>query len=72
VILAPISSGNMQRVYPFEVRLEVGEGGLPQPSKILLDQIRTVDKSRLANRIGVLMAERMADANEAIRRSLAI
>lgn len=72
VIVAPVSSGNVQRVYPFEVRLEVGEAGLPQRSKVLLDQIRTVDKSRLGNRIGVLSPERMEAVNRAIRLSLAV
>ena len=72
VIVASISSGNMQRVYPFEVRLEAGEADLRQSSKVLLDQIRTVDKSRLANRIGMLTTERMADVDRAIRLSLAV
>ena len=66
------SSGNVQRVYPFEVRLEGEEAGLPQRSKVLLDQIRTVDKSRLGNRIGILTPERMEDVNRAIRLSLAV
>ncbi len=72
VIVAPVSSGHIQRVYPFEVRLETGEAGLRQPSKVLLDQIRTVEKSRLANRIGALTTERMAEVNDAIRLSLAV
>lgn len=72
VIVAPISSNNLQRVYPFEVRLEAGEVGLRQPSKVLLDQIRTVDKARLTNRIGLLVAERMTDINDAIQLSLAV
>jgi len=72
VIVAPVSSGNVQRVYPFEVRLAAGESGLSQDSKVLLDQIRTVDKSRLGSRIGVLTAERMEAVNRAIRLSLAV
>ncbi len=72
VIVAPVSSGNVQRVYPFEVRLEGGEAGLPQRSKVLLDQIRTVDKSRLGNRIGMLTPARMEDVNRAIQLSLAV
>ncbi len=72
VIVAPVSSGNLQRVYPFEVLLEAGEAGLWEASKVLLDQIRTVDKSRLGNRIGRLTTERMADVGDAIRLSLAV
>jgi mRNA interferase MazF len=72
VIVAPVSSGNVQRIDPFEVRLTAGEGGLSQDSKVLLDQIRTVDKSRLGNRIGVCTAERLEAVNRAIRLSLAV
>ena len=72
VIVAPVSSGNMRRVYPFEVRLETGEAGLPRRSKVLLDQSRTVDKSRLGDRIGILTLERMEEVNRAIRLSLAV
>jgi mRNA-degrading endonuclease toxin of MazEF toxin-antitoxin module len=39
---------------------------------MLLDQIRTVDKSRLGSRIGVLTAECMEAVNRAIRLSLAV
>lgn len=72
VIVALISTGNVSRIYPFEVRLETGEGGLTQVSKVLLDQIRTVDKSRLGNRIGQLPAIRMEEVSRAISLSLAV
>ena len=72
VIVAPISSGSVKKVYPFEVRLNAGEGRLSQASKVLLDQIRTVDKARLGNKIGILTVERMEEVNRAIRLSLAV
>ena len=72
VIVAPVSSHGTYKVYPFEVRLNAGEGGLPQASKVLLDQIRTVDKSRLGNNIGFLTPDRMEEVNRAIRLSLAV
>jgi mRNA interferase MazF len=72
VIVAPVSSGNTRRVYPFEVLVPAGEGGLTQDSKVLLDQIRTVDKHRLGRQLGGLSPERMQDVDEAIRRSLAV
>ena len=72
VIVAPISSGNTQKVYPFEVLLNAGEGGLPQASKVLLDQLRTVDKARLGHHIGRLSRERMEEVNRAIRLSLTV
>ena len=72
VIVAAISSGSAERVYPFEVLLATGEAGLGKSSKVLLDQIRTVDKRRLEGRLGTLSAERMAEVDIAVLRSLGI
>ena len=72
VIVAPISSGSTDKVYPFEVLLQAAEAGLPKASKVLLDQIRTVDKQRLGARIGALTSQRMEEVNRAVRLSLAV
>ena len=72
VIVAPIRSQTVGRVYPFEVDLAAGEGGVSQASKVLLDQIRTVDKARLGRRLGSLSAARIAAVARAIRLSLAV
>lgn len=72
VIVAPVSSKEVAKVYPFEARVEAGEGGLGSSSKVLLDQIRTADKRRLARRLGTLTPERMDQVNAAIRVSLAL
>ncbi|MDQ2996371.1 MAG: type II toxin-antitoxin system PemK/MazF family toxin [Chloroflexota bacterium] len=72
VIVAPISSSSVRKTYPFEVHLNPGEGGLSKESKILLDQIRTLDKSRLGEQIGTFGAERIEEVNRAIRISLAV
>lgn len=70
VIVAPITSSNVTRVYPFEVLVQTGEGGLTQTSKVALDQIRAVDKQRLGRRVGSLSIERMKDIDQAIRLTL--
>ena len=70
VIVAPVSSANVSRVYPFEVAVGAGEGGLVAASKVLLDQIRTIDKQRLGRRLGELATDRMLQVDEAIRLSL--
>jgi mRNA interferase MazF len=72
VIVAPLTSKGIGRVYPFEVLIPAGEAGLSQPSKVLLDQIRAVDKMRLQQYLGVLPAARMRAVDQAIRRSLAV
>ena len=72
VVVAPLSSHGIDRVYPFEVLVPTGEGSLTRASKVLLDQIRTVDKARLASRIGALSPEHMLLVDQAIRLSLAV
>jgi len=47
VTLLPITS-NVKKIYPFEVFLPKGEGGVDKEGKIKTDQVRTVDKRRLA------------------------
>ena len=72
VIIAPLTSGGTGRVYPFEVLVNPGEAGLSRASKVVLDQIRTVDKLRLGARMGSLLADRMLHVDRAIRISLAV
>ena len=72
VIVAPITSGNTHRVFPFEVFVSAGESGLKSDSKVLLDQIRAVAKRRLGARIGALDEKRLIEVGQAIRLSLAV
>lgn len=51
------------KVYPFEVFLPSGTGGLDRDSKIMLDQIRSVDKKRLIRRIGRLEKDVLIQAS---------
>ncbi len=50
VIVAPITS-NVSRVYRSELRIPAA-GGLKNESKIMLDQIRSIDKARIKERLG--------------------
>lgn len=54
VTVLPITSKNIQKVYPFEVFLSKGSGNLPKDSKVKADQIRTIDKRRILTFIGKL------------------
>jgi mRNA interferase MazF len=53
VIVAPITS-SVGKIYPFEVFVPSGIGGLEKDSKIMLDQIRSLDKRRLVKKIGAI------------------
>jgi mRNA interferase MazF len=67
VIVAPITSSAV-RIFPFQVAIELNG----KTRKILLDQIRTLDKARLKNRIAVVEKSVMALVEKAIKISLAL
>ena len=67
VTVLPLSSRNLERIYPFEVFLPEGAGNLPKNSKVKADQIRTLDKSRLLTLVGSLEREDIAQIEKAIR-----
>ena len=65
----PITS-NVTKVFSFEVLLPKGTANLPKDSKAKADQIRTIDKSRLVRRIGLLPPSFMIFIEDAIKRHL--
>ena len=67
VTILPITSQNLEKIYPFEVFLPKGSGNLPKDSKVKADQIRTIDKMRVLTRIGRLGANEIAEIEKAIR-----
>lgn len=69
VTLVPISS-KVHRVYPFQVRLRAGEAGLSRESKVLCEQIRTVSRDRLTQRLGRVTARRLDQIKKALDRHL--
>jgi mRNA interferase MazF len=69
VTVAPISS-NTRRVFPFQVPLAAGEGGLERDSKVLCEQIRTLSRRRLLQQLGSLPADRLEEIRTALDRHL--
>lgn len=71
VIVAAITSGERAK---FDINIEVKspEGGLSKNSIILLNQIRSVDKSRLGKYWGRLSPSTMKKVDEAIKISLGL
>jgi mRNA interferase MazF len=68
-IVAALTS-RYRRPYPFQVEVPPDESGLNRVSLILLDQLRTIDKSRLLRPAGHLSPTRMLEVERAIKRSL--
>ena len=70
VIVAPISSRITKNDLPTHVLIETDF--LEKKSVILLEQIRTIDKKRIDERVGVLPDEYIDALNQAIKTSLDI
>ena len=71
-IVAAITSKFEDRRYPTEVLVRAAEGGLETDSVVLLNQIRSVDQSRLVRRLGALRAETMEEVDRALLVSLGL
>ena len=69
VIVAAITSQINKAKIPTHIELST-EYGLSKDSVLLLEQIRTLDKRRLKEKIGILDDKRMKDVNTALLISL--
>ena len=71
IIVAPITSGERTR-FRVNVAVKAPEGGLTNNSIILLNQIRTIDRSRIGRFWGQISPETAAKVDEAIKISLGL
>ena len=71
-IVAAISSKFDDRLYPTEVLIAPPEGGLTVDSVALLNQIRSIDRRRLAKRLGSVGAATMEKIDRAMQISLGL
>ena len=69
-IVAPITSKIYTKVYPSNVEVQSKDSGLKINSTILLNQIKTIDKSRIIKKISCLNNDIMKRVNLAIKISL--
>ena len=67
VVVLPLTS-NVDSRYPGEAMVVVNG----KPARVLGDQIRSLDKSRLQSRIDTLSQDELAAVDEAIRITLAL
>ncbi len=72
IIVAAVTSRRNKAQLPTHVSIDAAGNGLSKNSVVLLEQLRTIDKSRLRERIGTLNQELMPDVNEALGVSLGI
>ena len=60
-VVAAITSNLRLGAMPANVRLRRGEAGLPRASVVNVSQLRTIDRTRLVERVGVLGTSRIRD-----------
>lgn len=70
VIAAAITSQINKAKLPTHIEIHAGDYGLAKDSVVLLEQIRTIDKKRLKERIGEMPHDTMQRVNEALLISL--
>lgn len=69
--VVPITSAT-ERVYPFQVLLEAGAGGLTRDSKAQAEQIRSIDAERIGEQLGRLSDQLMGALDAALRLHLGL
>ncbi|HSH25648.1 MAG TPA: type II toxin-antitoxin system PemK/MazF family toxin [Massilibacterium sp.] len=72
VIVAAITAQIQKAKLPTHVEIDAKRYGFERNSVILLEQIRTIDKSRLTDKITHIDREMMEKVNEAIKISLGL
>jgi len=72
VIASAITSQINKAKLPTHIELSAKEYGLPKDSVVLLEQIRTIDKKRLREKIGHVDDELMEKVNEALSISFGL
>ena len=71
ITVLPVTS-SVGKVYPFEVFLKKGTGNITGDSKVKANQIRTIDKKRIKDRIGNITEDIMREIEKALKIHLEI
>ncbi len=72
VIIAAITSQINKAKLPTHVEIKSDDYGLSKDSVLLLEQIRTIDKRRLGEKIGHVKEDIIEKVNDALRISLGL
>lgn len=72
IIIAAITSQINKAKLPTHVEITGQEYGLPKDSVVLLEQVRTIDKKRLREKIGRFDEEMMRYVDDALKISIGL
>ena len=71
IVVAPLTS-NISHIYHFDILLPIGCCGLRESSKIQLNYIRGLNRSRVSKYLGSVPQELMFEVNEKLREHLGL
>ncbi len=71
-IIAAITSQITKAKLPTHIEMTTDVSGLEKKSVVLLEQVRTIDKSRLFEKVSSLSKEMMGQVNKAVEISLGL
>jgi mRNA interferase MazF len=71
-IVAAITSQLGERRYDTEVLVRAADGGLDRDSVVLLNQLRSIDRRRLVQRLGTLRRDTMVRVDRALAISVGL
>lgn len=72
IIVSAITSQINKARLPTHIEINAPDFGLPKDSVVLLEQIRTIDKKRLREKIGKFDEDMMRRVDEALRISIGL
>ena len=72
IIIAPLTSKIPSKKYLTSIFLSKKDSKLKKDSVILLNQIRTIDKSRILKNYGSISNRKMKEVDDAIKNSLGL
>ena len=72
IIIAAITSQINKAKLPTHIEINAPDYGLPKDSVVLLEQIRTIDKKRLREKIGHFDEDMMNNVDECLKISIGL
>lgn len=72
IIAVALTTRIGKKFYPTQVDLDPMDTGLSAPSRVLCEQIRTLDRRRFKDCIGEVSEEKMREIDRAIKISLGV
>ena len=66
VLVAAVVARKTDRVFPFEAGIEPANGGVTRTSKVLCTQLRSIEKSRIAEVLGAVDADTLHRVDDAL------